>query len=45
MMDELLKKKEQWEGMEGVDLFKEVKIYSKIDKVMLNLLNKGKNFA
>ena len=40
-----MKKKEKWEGMEGIDIFKEVKILSQIDKVVLNLLSQGIKFA
>ena len=45
MMDELLLQKEKWEGMEGIELFKEIKILSQIDIVKLSLLNKSHTFA
>jgi hypothetical protein len=45
IMEELLLQKEKLEAMEGVDLFKEIKILSQVDRVMINLLRGDKKFA
>ena len=45
MMDEFLQRKEMLTAMEGVELFKQVKILSQVDRAMLFLLNNDKKFA